>query len=110
MMLIYETRVIGNKLLAIRKKRGMTQTEVAEAAGLSDRAYAEIERGTVNMRVDTAVHICGALGVTPDDILTDESSSLTALQEELFDRLSDCSARDRKAALSILSIFLRAIE
>ena len=110
MMLIFETRVIGNKLLAIRKKRGMTQAEVAEAAGLSDRAYAEIERGTVNMRVDTILRICGALDVTPDDILTDESNSLTALQEELFDRLSGCSVKDRKAALSILSIFLKVIE
>ena len=109
-MLIFETRVIGNKLLAIRKKRGMTQAEVAEAAGLSDRAYAEIERGTVNMRVDTILRICGALDVTPDDILTDESNSLTALQEELFDRLSGCSVKDRKAALSILSIFLKVIE
>lgn len=110
MMLIFETRVIGNKLLAIRKKRGMTQAEVAEAAGLSDRAYAEIERGAVNMRVDTVLRICGALDVTPDDILTDESNSLTALQEELFDRLSACSVKDRKAALSILSIFLKVIE
>ena len=81
MMLIFETRVIGNKLLAIRKKRSMSQAEVAEAAGLSDRACAEIERGTVNMRVDTILRICGALDVTPDDILTDESNSLTALQK-----------------------------
>ena len=109
-MLIYKARIIEIKPLAIRKKRGMTQAEVAEAAGLSDRAYAEIERGTVNMRVDTILRICGALDVTPDDILTDESNSLTALQEELFDRLSICSVKDRKAALSILSIFLKVIE
>ena len=109
-MLIYETSAIGNKLLAIRKKRGMTQAEVAEAARLSDRAYAEIERGTVNMRVDTILRICGALSVTPDDILTDESSSLTALQEELFDQLSTCPVKTRKAALSMLSIFLKASE
>lgn len=86
------------------------QTETAQAAGLSDRAYAEIERGTVNMRVDTILRICGALDVTPDDILTDESNSLTALQKELFDRLNACSVKGRKAALSILSIFLKVIE
>ena len=109
-MLISDTHTIGNKLLAIRKKRGMTQAEVAERAGLSDRAYAEIERGTVNMRVETILRICGALDVTPDDILTDESSSLAALQEELFDRLSACPVKTRKAALSILSIYLKALE
>ena len=35
-------------MLAIRKKAGVTQSEVAEAADLSDRTYADIERGTVN--------------------------------------------------------------
>ena len=109
-MLIFEKQAVGNKLLALRKKKGMTQTETAEAAGLSDRTYAEIERGTVNMRVDTLLRICHALGVTPDDILTDESSSLNALQEELFDKLSTCRVKDRKAALSILGIFLKAID
>ena len=32
-MLIFDTRAIGNKLLEIRKKRGLTQIEVAEMAG-----------------------------------------------------------------------------
>ena len=52
-MLIHNTRDIGGKLLSIRKKAGLTQSELAEKAGLSDRTYADIERGTVNMRVAT---------------------------------------------------------
>ena len=40
---------------------GLTQMEVAEAAGLSDRTYADIERGTVNMQVETVLRICKAL-------------------------------------------------
>ena len=59
-MLIFDLRAIGNKLLAIRKKAGLTQSEVAEAANLSDRTYADIERGTVNMRIETALRICEA--------------------------------------------------
>ena len=39
-MLIFDLHTIGNKLLTIRKRMGMTQAEVAEAADLSDRAYA----------------------------------------------------------------------
>lgn len=52
-MLVFDKRAIGNKLLVIRKKIGLTQAEVAEAAGLSDRTYADIERGSVNMRTET---------------------------------------------------------
>lgn len=109
-MLIFEMHSVGNKLLALRKKRGMTQAETAEAAGLSDRAYADIERGAVTMRIDTLLRICDALGITPNDILTDDSNSIAILQEELFERLKACCPKDRKTALSILSVFLNAIE
>ena len=108
-MLIFDLQTVGNKLLAIRKKKGLTQAETAEAAVLSDRTYADIERGTVNMRVETLLRICRALNITPDDVLTDESSSLTALQEELFEKLSACSLKDRETALAILAIFLRSV-
>ena len=68
-MLIFDLRTIGNKLLTIRKRMGMTQAEVAEAAGLSDRTYADIERGSVNMRTETILRICNVLHITPDEVL-----------------------------------------
>ena len=72
-MLVLDFHAVGNKLLSIRKRVGMTQAEVAEAAGLSDRTYADIERGTVNMRVETILRICNVLHITPDEILTEEN-------------------------------------
>ena len=60
-MLIFDYKTIGNKLLSFRKKRGLTQYEVAEIAGLSDRTYADIERGSVNMKIETILRICDAL-------------------------------------------------
>ena len=62
-MLIYDFREIGNRLLAFRKKSGLTQIEVAEAAGLSDRTYANIERGSVNMQIETILRICDAFHI-----------------------------------------------
>lgn len=40
-MLIFNTYDIGAKLLAIRKATGLTQSEVAEKASISDRTYAD---------------------------------------------------------------------
>ena len=109
-MLLLDTRQIGNKLLAIRKKYGMTQNEVAEASGLSNRTYADIERGSVKMRVDTIIHICNALHITPDEILTVRTNEITAQEEELFARLNSCSPKDKETALTLLSVFLKSIE
>ena len=62
-MLIFDLTEMGNKLLLIRKKAGLTQAEVAELAGLSDRTYADIERGTANMRIQTLLLICKSLNI-----------------------------------------------
>lgn len=109
-MLIFDLHAIGNRLLAIRKRMGMTQAEVAEAAGLSDRTYADIERGTVNMRTETILRICNVLHITPDEILTEENTTLTARQAELWNRLSKCNPKDRETALHLLSIYLKSLE
>lgn len=108
-MLLFDFHIIGNKLLAIRKRMGMTQAEVAEAAGLSDRTYADIERGSVNMRIETILRICEVLHITPDEILTEESQTLSAQQEELLSRLNECSPKDKETALKLLTVYLQSL-
>lgn len=109
-MLIYDLKTIGNKLLAIRKKTGMTQNEVAEIAGLSDRTYADIERGSVNMRIETILRICRALHITPDDIFTDENTTMKEQQNELLEQLDMCSPDKKRTALQLLSVYLDSIK
>ena len=109
-MLIFDLRTIGTKLLTVRKRMGMTQAEVAEAAGLSDRTYADIERGSVNMRTETILRICNVLHITPDEVLTEESTSLAAQQAELWERLNSCSPKDKETALQLLSVFLKSLD
>lgn len=109
-MLIYDTRLIGDRLLALRKRRGLTQMELADAAGIADRTYADIERGSKKMRVDTALHICQALNVTPDEIFTQEDNTeLCRARSELFARLDNCSAKEQRTALKILAAYIDSL-
>ena len=109
-MLLFNMRTIGNKLLSIRKRLGLTQSELAERAGLSDRTYADIERGTANMRIDTALRICEALHVTPDEIFTDDNTSYAKREEELFARLADCTPAEKETAMALLSVYLDSLK
>lgn len=109
-MLIFDFKAIGNKLLKIRKRTGMTQIEVAEAAGLSERTYADIERGSVNMRIETILRICKALQITPDYILTEENYTLSERQAELIKELDSCSPKEKETALQLLSVYLHSLK
>ena len=109
-MLIFDFHEIGNRLYAFRKRTGMTQAEVAEAAGLSDRTYADIERGTVNMRIETILKICKVLHITPDEVLTIDTPLDTVDQDEILDRLTACSPKDKETALKLLDTYLKSLD
>ena len=108
-MLIFDFHTIGNKLLLIHKSKGMTQSEVEEASGLSDRTYADIKRGGGNMRIETILKICKALHITPDEILSEENVSSDAKLSELIDQLKNCKPKERETALELLSVFLNSL-
>ena len=108
-MLLSSLCDIGNRLFLIRKKQGLTQAEVAELSGLSERTYAEIERGVVNMRIKSLLQICEALHVTPNEILTGEPEEKFLPLEETFARLTACQPKDRETALRLLSVYLQSL-
>ena len=87
----------------------MTQGEVAEKDGLSDRTYADIERGTVNMRIETLLRICKALHITPDEVLAETDTASESDCDELIDRLKICSAQEQRTALMMLDIYLKSL-
>lgn len=108
-MFILDESRIGERFLRIRRSRGLTQAEVAEAAGISDRTYADIERGTANMRTQTLLRLCAVLGTTPNDVLMEEEESLSQQQEALWEQLQDCSAEKQKTAMELLGVYLRSV-
>lgn len=108
-MLIFDFRQIGEKLFAIRKMAGLTQSEVAEAANLSDRTYADIERGSVNMRIETILKICDALHITPDVIFTENASDLSEKEKELTELYNKCTLSQQRTALELLSVYLNSL-
>ena len=104
-----ELRNIGNRLYKFRKAKGLTQAEVAEKAELSDRAYADIERGSVTMRVDSLLKICTALHITPNDILVDENVTKIT-EQDIANVIKNCSESEKETALKILGIYIDSLK
>lgn len=107
-MLISDLNIIGNNLYKVRKAKGLTQAEVAEKAELSDRTYADIERGSVTMRIDSLLKICAALRITPNDILVDNNIK-EINEQDIADTLKACSVEEKKTALKLLSVYVESL-
>ena len=109
-MLDFDFRSIGGKLLQARARMGITQAEAAERAGISDRTYADIERGTVNMRVETLLRICEVMKLSPNDLLTEEKGGDMPDRSAIWTRLESCTAREQETALRLLEVYLTSID
>ena len=108
-MLITDLLTIGNNLYNIRKAQGLTQANVAEKADLSDRAYADIERGNVTMRIDTLLKICVALHITPNDLLVADLDRTTITEQDIVERIQHCSNNEKETALKILQVYVNSL-
>ena len=108
-MLISDPRIIGNKLLAFRKKAGLTQREAAESAGVSLSTWLSAERGDAGMKLETLLRICAALNVTPDMLLTQDDYGVSPREMEILSRLDACSTHDKETALRLIEVFMNRI-
>jgi predicted transcriptional regulator len=59
-------RALMTELVAARKERGLSQTEIAAQMGTSQSAVARLERGNVDARLSTVERYAAALGQTVD--------------------------------------------
>lgn len=65
----YLKNQIGNNIASVRKASGMTQAEVAERIGYSDKAVSKWERGESVPDVLTCVELARLFGVTVDQLV-----------------------------------------
>ena len=59
----------GNRLSQLRKAAGLSQSQLGEQLGLSNKAVSKWENGTAKPGLDTVNQLAGILGITVDDLL-----------------------------------------
>lgn len=64
--------VIKNNIRAIRKKKGLTQTQLAEKLGISQVHLGRLETNARSLDLEQVENIAKVLGVKPFDILPQE--------------------------------------
>ncbi|MBI4849710.1 MAG: helix-turn-helix transcriptional regulator [Nitrospirae bacterium] len=69
-------RKLGQRIRELRKSAGITQEELGERAELNYKFIGELERGQVNVSLDSIVRIAEALRVKIGDLFSKEKISV----------------------------------
>lgn len=83
--------MVGERIRAVRKSKGLTQLQLAELSNLDDAYIGAVERGERNFTIDTLEKIQNALQVDAADLLKiikssdkDEVVQQQAIDEFIF--------------------------
>ena len=88
-----EKKTFGNLVTQLRKAKGMTQADLAEKMGITDKAVSKWERDLSYPDIASIPHLAEILGVTVDELLT----------------VQNVKKENNKSIDAIISLILRAI-
>lgn len=112
MNLTYNRLSTGDRLREKRNLLGFTQDEVAEKIGRAAKYYADIERGSCGMSLDTLISLSNVMDLSLDYIILGKIKSEkerlknTDETEAVLGVLNTLPMRERTYALRLLKMLL----
>jgi transcriptional regulator with XRE-family HTH domain len=104
-------RELGERIVAIRNRRGITQVQLAEQLGLTQSVISRMESGEQRIHGEMIVRLAGIFDVTTDEILGHQRKNVTSIDVprrwiKRIQRIDGLSTREQDALALIIDAFL----
>ena len=70
-------KLVGRNFGRLRKEKGFTQEQFAEASGFTQQYVSDLERGRRNPTVISLFHLATALGTEPMELIRSDELAVT---------------------------------
>ena len=106
-----ERTPFGQRLHTLREQAGLSQQQLAERLGLSQRAYAHWERNPVALRPEQLLSLAEALNVSVDDLVgtngtRKRGAGPTGKMKQLFEAASRLPRSQQQKITALLEPFI----
>lgn len=95
---------IGKFIADCRKKVNLTQMQLAEKLGITDRAVSKWETGKSLPDSSVMLELCGILGITVNDLLSGEVITMDKYNKELENNLLEMVKQKEAADKRLLNL------
>lgn len=94
-------KIVGNRIKELRKKKHLTQFQLAELVDVSSVYVSYIENGKRQLSLDNLINIANVLEVSCDDILV-LNQNARAYHSDIEDLLKDCNVNEKKILVNFV--------
>ena len=101
---------IGRRIKKLRKAKNLSQTQLRDRTTISKTHMSHIETGTTKLSLPALIEIANALGVTTDQILSDNVEATTSVfRKDVEDILFDCTNVELSAMIETMSVVKKSM-
>lgn len=104
-----DTKLFGATLASLRKKKGYTQTALAERLGLSNKTVSKWENGQGYPDIVHLTPLANLLDVTVDDLLSEKQRGITVAGTLIVDRVKNIDRFPPQGMLANILSVKRAV-
>ena len=97
-----DQKKIGRFIAELRKEKGLTQAQLAEKFGISNRAVSKWENGKSLPDASIMINLCNFLGITVNELLNGERISMEDYKEKAEDTMTnvvEISQKEKRAMM-----------
>lgn len=103
MLLEFDLKYLGNKILAARTDCQLSQRELARQTKMSVKTLQDIEKGCKNPTYRTLARLIARLGIYADNLFPSKSSIKDEEMRLFFGKFQACNQKNQKMLLNTLN-------
>lgn len=106
----YDRAAVGKRLTGRRKQMGYTREYIANHIGIVEKYYADIERGTCGMSIETMMALADFYELSLDEFIYGSERKLAIDEKRFTEQMNALSPQEREYCVELVCLFIRGMK
>lgn len=106
----YDRRAVGVRLTARRKQMGYSRDYIASQVGIVEKYYADIERGTCGMSIETMIALADFYHLSLDEFIYGPEQKTKVEEAFVEEQIKRLSPQAREYCMELVDLFIRGMK
>lgn len=106
----YDRASVGARLTRRRKQMGYSREYIASQIGIVEKYYADIERGTCGMSIETMMALAKFYQFSLDEFIYGTEKKAEIAENQLTEQMNALSPQEREYCAELVCLFIKGIK